>query len=357
MNISFEEMIDRDEKYAMSVIVDKTFLSKLSEKRRTEFIDYYYRVYSELSRSKNIVDKNDFRISISRIGMFFVYRYCPYCKKTSLTLLRSRTKESHTSGTYCSFCGQMAIIEKLDQTINKVQTIRDLYIELENEELNTFDLRKHRNSSMKSVLLEQMTVLLATGVEVFLKDIYASILNLTLIKSGRTEFERFLKEKKNSFMNVNKIISGYKELGIDLKNEIDVDKRKALNVMFNRRHVIIHNSCFADKEYINSNNENLRLGDKITITVDDVDSYVDAVIHLENIIRPIYSKIYEEERVKEFEEVIWKIAPFTLVYGTGVKRMYRLLHAPNFTELPDINKIYRKPISPSDEELKALGLK
>ena len=47
-------------------------------------------------------------------------------------------------------------------------------------------------------------MVLATGIEIFLKDIFAISMDLLFVKNEHSLFSKFYKESKNDFVNVGK---------------------------------------------------------------------------------------------------------------------------------------------------------
>lgn len=361
--------------FSSEVIIDKKFLNNVPYDLKEEFLEYFYFVYTNVSRAKQKLSREDFTDNLNRIGMYFVYSFCPYCKKNSLKLYIQRTKPF--GGGYCGFCGENSVFDKKEGAFEKVNILLDLVEENEIREKSIYDDKlkrlfdmiaeleergtkvKKRNLSRASrVLYEQVIVLLATTLEVFLKEIYSSILNITLIKKGRTEIERFRKECKNEFTNKGKIVKRFKTLNINLDNKLNKDTLSNINTLFLKRHIIVHNNGYVDKDFISQSGLNLKFGQTISINDEEIYSYIKSIEELTDIIGDEYRKIYEEVIKEEFINGIWEIAPFAFIVRViRCAPTYSLLHAPNFITKPDITKVFPKPISPSKEELNEINLK
>lgn len=343
--------------------IDKNFLGKLDIKTKDEFINYFYFVYSTVSRAKNKVPKERFINNLSKIGMYFEYSYCPYCKKSSLKLIIGKNKPFHFHGSHCGFCGEQDLFAKKSAVLKKVQILLNTIsknqaeLDMENQEDKLFKLSIIGHQELNSVLYEQIITLLATSLEVFLKDAYSLYLNITLIKSGKTEIERFRDECKNDFVNNNKIIDGFKKIGINLKRLLSPDTRQSINQLFHKRHVIVHNNGMADKSFVSQSGIKAELGKRITIDLNEIHKYISCVEEITKIIGDKCVEAYNILKIEEFQECIWKIAPCAMIERVlQCTPTYSLLHAPNFITAPDISKVFPKPIAPSQEQLEELKL-
>ncbi len=81
-------------------------------------------------------------------------------------------------------------------------------------------------NNIHRVLLEQCVVILASSLEVFLKDAYSVGMNLFMVKPTINKIEDFRKSTQNDFINIGKIIENFKQLNINIKELIDEESRK-----------------------------------------------------------------------------------------------------------------------------------
>lgn len=332
---------------SLSIIIDKTFIDNLPEDLREKFIDHYYFVYTNISKSKNKILRSDFVENIHNINMYYVYRYCPYCKKSSMVLKIPfhSSKERYDYGGHCGFCGEVDFYEKGYAALDKAHNLLKLYNDQESMSEDT--------NYIQRVLLEQCVVILASSLEVFLKDAYSVGMNLFIIKPTVNKIDDFRKSTQNDFINIGKTIENFKQLNINIKELIDEESRKNVNIIFKKRHVIVHNNSIADNAYISQTNDSVKIGDPISISVQEVERYFNYVEQFFDVIGNKVEELYVEERKLEFIRVIWDIAPFTVIERViKCTPTYALLHSPNFmTYPPDITKVFPRPIAPSKAEI------
>ncbi|MDR1550366.1 MAG: hypothetical protein LBT06_17515 [Hungatella sp.] len=331
-----------DMERSLSVIIDKKFINNLPEDLREKFLDHYYLVYINISKSKKKILRSDFLENIYKINMYYVYTYCPYCKKSSLKLKIPflSSKERYHYGIHCGFCGEVNFFEKGYSALDKAHSL----LKLKNLSENMNNI--HR------VLLEQCVVILASSLEVFLKDAYSVGMNLFMVKPTINKIEDFRKSTQNDFINIGKIIENFKQLNINIKELIDEESRKNVNIMFKKRHVIVHNNSIADTSYISQTNDPVEIGKALSISDEEVERYFNYVEQFFDIIGNKVMEVYVEEMKTEFIRVIWNIAPFTMIERVIQYRpTSSLLHSPNFITYPDITKVFPRPIAPSKKDL------
>jgi len=150
--------------------------------------------------------------------------------------------------------------------------------------------------------LEQSLITIATGVEVFLRDIYSTTLNLRYIKKNKTLIHLIYREIRNDFMNIGKAKRKFKnDLGIDLKDIIGEDDLKKLNLMILKRNVIIHNIGNVDNSFLEQSGMDIKVGRPIPIQIDEIEDYVSTVENLVENIGGLFEKELRDEMYQRVE--------------------------------------------------------
>ena len=135
---------------------------------------------------------------------------------------------------------------------------------------------------------------MATGLEIFFRDIYSSGMNLKFVKSKHSLFSKFSNESKNDFINIEKTMKRFKSgLDIDLKKVLDEDEIEIIHELFLKRNAIVHNNGFVDIIFLNQSGIDCKIGDQIIVTDGDIATYSQTI------------EVIAEKIEKEFEKIIY----------------------------------------------------
>lgn len=216
----------------------------------------------------------------------FFFRLCPYCNRLGLLSTGGQKNHGFRSPTTCVFCGETNPYEKISASMEKANILYGLSIfcasgdGTDEEEIN------------ERVLLEQTIVILATGLEVFLRDVYSSAMNLKYVKENHTLFDKFSNESKNSFINMGKTIRLYKiGLEIDLKTILSVEEQENIILLFLKRNAIVHNNGVVDQIFFSQSGIKCQMGDLIPISNQEICNYFDSIRSVVNKIESEFDKI------------------------------------------------------------------
>lgn len=225
-------------------------------------------------------------------------RFCPYCKVFSFTSFEL----DGVVPTHCENCSESEPLFKITQAIY--------------ESIQLFALSKDSDNytpqidkSLKFLLLEQCVIKLITGLEIYLKDVYSTLLNLKYVKRDNSLIDLFQKEGSNEFMNIGKASRKFKQdLGIDLSYFLDKEEFHQIDILQSKRNVIVHNLGLVDKKFLDQCNLELNTmvqsdfygsyeldyGVFIPLT------YAEVVLYIEIIRKFIvkFHKMYDEEYKK-----------------------------------------------------------
>ncbi|WP_158308920.1 hypothetical protein [Methanocella arvoryzae] len=217
--------------------------------------------------------------------------YCPYCKKATMGGFPDEREP-----TFCMFCGETDTYIKVTRSLSKA---KDLLILSNNTIIDV---------NLKRILHEQIIIIIATSMEIFLRDIYATLLNIRYIKSNLSLYERFYRDSKNDFATFGKAKKELQnELNINFNTFLSDDEIDNLNILSLKRNVIVHNAGIIDNPYISqSGQKDLAIGRQLPIIESEINLYIDAIEKLSNGLFDILKKEHEDELIKKFEIILVK---------------------------------------------------
>jgi hypothetical protein len=234
----------------------------------------------------------------SREGYSNYLRLCPYCNKFSLLSVPDDRINEFGFPKNCVLCGETNPFEKIHISLEKTSILNSLADFCSAGDGSEEDIRNVRT------LTEQAIVVMATGLEVFLRDIYSSGMNLKFVKSKHSLFSKFSNESKNDFINIDKTIKKFKTgLDIDLKKVLDEKEIKKINELFLKRNAIVHNNGFVDNIFINQCGIECKIGELIPITDEDIAYYLAIIVSIVEKIEKEFEKIIYPEihiRIEDF---------------------------------------------------------
>lgn len=244
---------------------------------------------------KRIPDKHDKAINLEELlknpNRNYFFMFCPYCNNIGILSCSSKIKPC-----ICIFCGETNPYNKIMQNLEKAEILNQLAI------LDNCNVKGYSYENTKRILLEQSLITIATGVEVFLRDIYSTTLNLRYVKKNKTLIHLIYRETRNDFMNIGKAKRKYKnDLGIDLKEIIGEPELKKLNLMILKRNVVIHNNGNVDNSFLEQSGMDIKKGHPIPIQIDEIEDYVSTVENLVEKIRGLFEKELSDEMYQRVE--------------------------------------------------------
>lgn len=246
-------------------------------------------------------------------------RLCPYCNAFGvLNCWKFENSDSEHCGIFeiddsdstfpnkCVFCGETAPSYKMKQSVKKCQILYDLSLNCSSKDGNP------KNNHNERVLLEQCIVVLATGIELYLKDTYVLSMDLKYIKPEFTLNRKFSRDTKNDFLNVGKTVRKYKDdFGINLKEILGQKTIETLTLLMSMRNVIVHNNGTIDLIFLNSLPEHLRekyhIASTISITDDDIIEFINTIKTVLSKIEAEVDKLIVPEIMKRIETNLQKM--------------------------------------------------
>lgn len=229
--------------YSNYFLINDDFLKGFEEPERTILGNYAYALYKRCRRTKNNLLSKDAYLTSKRTKYSVVYMYCPKCKSAGFTVCMG---VKHANGLkYCANCGEPSITHRYFEGIKKIAALIELAQSL-----------KENQKDLSASLNQQLCVQLCSVYEVYLREIYADILNTKFVKSGHSLYEKFLADCKNDFLNPGKTNARLKkEIDLDYKAIIEENRYKALSLLAEYRNVIVHNNGLCDTKFINQHPE------------------------------------------------------------------------------------------------------
>lgn len=223
-----------------------------------------------------------------REGCSIFIRLCPYCNKFTLLSIPDKRTSKFGDPKVCVICGETNPFDKILLSSEKSGILYSLSAFCAAGDGTPEDIRNVRT------LMEQSIVVMATGLEIFLRDIYSSGMNIKFVKSKHSLFAKFSNESKNDFINIDKTVKKFKTgLDIDLKTVLDEKDIKKINELFLKRNAIVHNNGFADNIFKSQSGIECKIGKEIPITDQDISDY-----------SVVIERIVEKIEI-EFEKIIY----------------------------------------------------
>jgi hypothetical protein len=173
--------------------------------------------------------------------------FCPYCGWAAFVGMKDDKYpppyDRHTDlfdgdMLSCRHCFEMYLYDKFTRNIDK----SDLFQRLHDKALNMDDIQN--TGRIQKALVEQSLVLITSGLEGYLKDVYAT-LDIRVNGSMRT-LDEIRTTVKTLFQNTRNWEELLKKVGIDTTKSVDNRTLWTIQLFFELRHVIVHNASRVD---------------------------------------------------------------------------------------------------------------
>ena len=232
---------------------------------------------------------------IKKSGRKLYFGYCPYCNKySSILSVNSKMKPEPY---ICVFCGETDPLYKMKKSLYKVIIIKS---QMKTRE---FPIR----SQIIKILSEYCILQMATTLEIYFRDVYSTLQNLRYVKKNMTLYPKFFLETRNEFTNYGKALRIYRRtLNIDVKSNLTRVENTAMNLLFNKRHAIIHNNGKADKMFIDQTGLKIAIGDPIPINEKEIDKNVEIINKITSRVGRIYNRRVNKELFQAIENQLKK---------------------------------------------------
>ena len=152
-------------------------------------------------------------------------RICPYCT-VLVAFLRSGIDDNNgLTPQACAHCGETTPYDKYKQSIRKAKILYDLSVSSASKEEPGEKREEDR------VLQEQCIVVLASGIEVFLREVYGICMDLAYVKPEFSLYAKFNSGAQNDRVLLGEVVDRFKtELKMDLSEILGTDRIKKLHI-------------------------------------------------------------------------------------------------------------------------------
>ena len=291
----------------MYIRIDKTIMEQFPKKTYDEFVMNFFEYPDEPIKIPSIEEM----VSALKTSPDNYYiTYCAYCKTPGL-LQAPKKRNPKEDPSPCGMCGEIDPIYKLFSTLNKVKLFCDISNEIKNLHPDNCAWLMH-SRDIERILFGQCVISIATGCEIFFKEVYCVFMNEIFVRPDKDLYDYFKKRVENRFVNYVKISDDYKDdLGIDLKKIINSNNSDVLYLMFQIRHILVHNNGIIDKKFI-ENNKNIKIlkerglsyskGDRYIISIDDLKEFEMNLMKLITNIQSEYHKIFLNVAIERYNQ-------------------------------------------------------
>lgn len=263
--------------------IDSSFLSNFDTNLKTKlFKKLLDIVKNEISNIKH----SNIEEFLDDSNRSFFFMLCPYCNNIALL----STAKLPSKPFVCVICGETNQYNKIMQSMEKAKI---LYMIAKENDID---------EKVRRTLLEQSLVTIATGLEVFLRDIYSTTLNIKYVQQHKSLIYRFYNDTKTDFLNIGKAEKKYnKDLNIDLKNIIGIKSFKKINLLMLKRNVIVHNIGIVDNTFLEQSGLKCNLKDYIPIEKKEIEEYISIIEEFVDKIGELFQEEFEREMLQRIE--------------------------------------------------------
>lgn len=274
------------------ILINEDFIKRISDEKREVLKDIMYKMYRDsIGKNTKKLSREIYFKSLNKVKIKIMCSYCAYCKRLHIIGIQGKLEDVKVAR-YCVSCGESNIYEKANLGLKKVNNLLEVSGKL--DEVTDKELVDDLN--------QQILVLIATKMEVFFRDYYTTFLNMKIVKSGHSEIERFEKDCKNDFINIDKTNDRFKkELGINLKSTIGNDMYKDMKEISAYRNVIVHNNGICDKKFLGYGIGTYNVEDTVKVKFKDINRYLETTKEAIRLVGKIYEDMYLDEVIEELE--------------------------------------------------------
>jgi len=152
-------------------------------------------------------------------------RMCPYCTVLVAFLCSGIDDNNGRTPHACAHCGETTPYDKCKQSIRKAKILYDLSVSSASKEEPGEKREEDR------VLQEQCIVVLASGIEVFLREVYGICMDLAYVKPEFSLYAKFNSGAQNDRVLLGEVVDRFKtELKMDLSEILGTDRIKKLHI-------------------------------------------------------------------------------------------------------------------------------
>jgi hypothetical protein len=110
---------------------------------------------------------------------------------------------------------------------------------------------KNKQRQIKDVLLEQAVVVVITGLEVLMREVYALVYDHQHVAMGTSIYDDTYAKTRSEFLNLGMASRGLRKVtSLNIKERLPANDYKFLSRMYSARHIIVHNSSSKDRDFL-----------------------------------------------------------------------------------------------------------
>jgi len=200
-------------------------------------------------------------------------RMCPYCT-VLVVFLRSGTDDNDgRTPQVCAHCGETTPYDKCKQSIRKGKILCDLSVRAASKGEPIEKKKEEREE--ERVLQEQCIVVLASGMLVFLREVYGICMDLAYVKPEFSLYTKFNTGAYNDRVLPGDVVDRFKtELKMDLSEILGTDRIKKLHNLVLKRDAIVYKNSRADTIFLNNSGIKSKVGTWIPISHSEISDFI-----------------------------------------------------------------------------------
>ncbi|GAB6284332.1 MAG: hypothetical protein STSR0009_05310 [Methanoregula sp.] len=200
-------------------------------------------------------------------------RMCPYCT-VLVVFLRSGTDDNDgRTPQVCAHCGETTPYDKCKQSIRKAKILCDLSVRAASQGEPIEKKKEEREE--ERVLQEQCIVVLASGMLVFLREVYGICMDLAYVKPEFSLYAKFNTGAHNDRVLPGDVVDRFKtELKMDLSEILGTDRIKKLYSLVLKRDAIVYKNSRADTIFLNNSGIKGKVGTWIPISHSEISDFI-----------------------------------------------------------------------------------
>lgn len=110
---------------------------------------------------------------------------------------------------------------------------------------------KDKQRQIKDVLHEQAVVVVITGLEVLMREVYSLVYDHQHVAIGNSIYEDTYARTRSEFLNLGMTSRGLRKVtSLNIKRILPANDYKFLSRMYSARHIIVHNSSSKDRDFL-----------------------------------------------------------------------------------------------------------
>ena len=196
-------------------------------------------------------------------------RMCPHCAVLVAFLRNGIDDNNNRTPQACAHCGETTPFDKCKQSIKKAKILCDLSVSITSKE------EPGEKDNKGRLLQEQCLVVLASGFEVFLRELYGICMDLVYVKPEFSLYAKFNTGAQHDRVLLGDVIDRFKtELKMDLSEILGNDRIKKLHILMLNRDAIVYKNSRADTIFLNNSEIQGKVGSRIPISHSEVSDFI-----------------------------------------------------------------------------------